>query len=534
VGDGVIFETAESEPVAPDSTVPATTVPETTVPETTVPEPAPIPVPLPEPVFPIGTTITRVSLSDPAAPTVVETSDVEGSVAATRMVDDRIRIVVRSEPSAVYEVMAADSRSDALAAVASLDSDVLVPRMAVDGEVQALGGCDDVLLASMPEPTDTTGIGAAAGSGVAADSSFLAGPQNITVLSVGATLADLAPVTVQGGAEVTYASSDALFVAGGVWDDNGSRTDVHRFELTGDGPARYTGSGTAPGLLLNQFSLSEREGALRVVTTVQEQWQEPATMPAPGDGEEPMPDIAIAPPIGGTSGRLTVLDTDGALDEIGHVDDLGPGETVQSVRFLGDQAYVVTFRQTDPLYAIDLSDPTTPRVLGELKIPGFSEYLHPVGDGLLMGVGREVDPDTMMDQGLKISLFDVSDPLAMAEVDRIVLPDAWSPVGADHHAFTWDPQRSQAVVPLDRSCAMTDGGAETSDLARCAPVGSALVVGVADGRLSTRGEWSHPSEFGQIAPLRTVVVGADLWSVSFAGLGRTPADDPTAVELIPA
>ena len=105
---------------------------------------------------------------------------------------------------------------------------------------------------------------------------------------------------------------------------------------------------------------------------------------------------------------------------------MGVGEQVHSVRFLEDLAYVVTFRQIDPLYAIDLSEPRTRRVLGELKIPGFSEYLHPLGDGLLLGVGREVDPATGIDQGLKISLFDVADPLAMVERDQIVVADGWS------------------------------------------------------------------------------------------------------------
>ena len=508
----------------PDTTVPDTTVPDTTVPDTTVPEPEP--VPLPAPVFPVATTLTRVSLADPAAPTVLEAVDVEGSVAATRLIDGTVRVVVRSEPYAAMDVVAAPSRSDALEVVEELDATALVPRLAVDGDVQELGGCSDVLLAAVSEPADD-GYG------------FSPTPQTVTVVTVGETLGDLQPVSVQGGAEVTYASTDALFVASSVWDQDGGRTDVHRFALEGDGPAQYTGSGSAPGTLLNQFSLSERDGALRVVTTVQASWDEPATTLAPaGDTDEPMPDIAIATPVGGTSGRLTILDTDGALDEIGHVDDLGPDETVRSVRFLEDLAYVVTFRQTDPLYALDLSDPTAPVVLGELKIPGFSEYLHPVGDGLLLGVGREVDPDTLRDEGLKISLFDVSDPGSMAEVDRIVLPGAYSAVSSDHHAFTWDPERSQAVVPVDRGCTLpggplVDGSAETS-MARCAVQGSALVIGVQGGALATRGEWSHPSPYGQVAPLRTVVVGPDLWSVSSVGFGRTDAAAPTSVELLPS
>ncbi|MHB1139404.1 MAG: beta-propeller domain-containing protein [Microthrixaceae bacterium] len=522
-------DTSVPDTSVPDTTVPETTVPETTVPETTVPESEP--VPLPEPVFSVATTLTRVSLTDPAAPTVVEAVDVEGSVAATRMIDGRVRLVVRSEPVAATDVMMSTDRAAALAVVDDVDAGALVPRLAVDGEVSELGGCSDVLLAAMP-----AGPEPASGAGIASDTSFMAGPQTITVVTVGDTLADLQPVSVQGGAEVTYASTDALFVAASAWDADGGRTDVHRFALGGEGPAEYTGSGSAPGHLLNQFSLSELDGALRVVTTVEAPFEQPVTTFVPGDADEPMPDIAIAPRAGGTSGRLTILDTDGALEEVGHVDDLGPGETVRSVRFIGDLGYVVTFRQTDPLYALDLSDPRAPRVLGELKIPGFSEYLHPLGDGLLIGVGREVDPESLLDQGLKISLFDVSDPAAMAEIDRIVLADAWSPVSNDHHAFMWDPDRSQAVLPLDRTCVTALRGPAptvTSEVAGCDSRGAALVVEVEEGRLVTRGEWSHESAFGAIAPLRTVVVGSDLWSVSIAGLGRTNADDPSAVELQP-
>ncbi len=180
-----------------------------------------------------------------------------------------------------------------------------------------------------------------------------------------------------------------------------------------------------------------------------------------------------------------MLDTDGSLDEIGHVGDMGVGEQVHSVRFLDDLAYVVTFRQVDPLYAIDLSDARTPRVLGELKIPGFSEYLHPLGDGLLLGVGREVDPATGIDEGLKISLFDVADPLQMNERDQIVVADGWSAVSNDHQAFSWDPIRRRAIVPVERSCGagrprlgdVPDGQPPaTSELSTC------VVRGVDGGR----------------------------------------------------
>ena len=345
----------------------------------------------------------------------------------------------------------------------------------------------------------------------------------VTVLTVGDDLTDLQPVSVQGAAETVYASTEALFVTSSSWDQAGSRTDVHRFALSGDGPATYTGSGRAPGHLLDQFSLSERGGALRLVTTLDGGGTPLPIEPGIG-GDDMAIDIA---PMAASSARLTVLDTEGTLDEVGHLDGMGIGEQVQSVRFMDDVAYAVTFRQTDPLYAIDLADPTAPRLLGELKIPGFSEYLHPVGDGLLLGVGRQVDPGTGIDEGLKISLFDVSDPARMTELDQIVLPNATSEVSWDHRAFLWDPARSRAVIPVEHSGC---GAA-----AQCAdsPGGEALVVGAGPGGLEEVGRFSHePMPGWRLQPTRSVMVDDDLWTVSVAAIGRTDADAPSSVELL--
>lgn len=410
--------------------------------------------------FDVTTTLTLVSLADPARPTVSATAEVEGSLVTARELDGRARVVVQSNP-----VMAMEG-----------DGAELLPRASVAGSAEPLGGCADVLLATAPAPVPGGGGGGPAPT-----------LGTVSVLTVGDDLGDLAPVSVQGAVSTVYASTEALFVAEASWDESGSRTNVHRFSLTGDGPATYTGSGRLPGHLLDQFSMSERDGALRAVTTL--------------DNDR--------------GARLTVLDTDGALDEIGNVGGMGIGEQVQSVRFLEDLAYLVTFRQVDPLYAVDLADPRAPRLLGELKIPGFSEYLHPVGEGLLLGVGREVDPGTGVDEGLKISLFDVRDSGALSELDQIVIPQAWSAVSSDHLAFLWDPTRRQAVIPVEQGS------------------GAALVVRADANGLSEVGRFSHRVDGGiDVAPLRSRVVGNDLWTVSSYGLGRTDADDPNGADLL--
>jgi hypothetical protein len=538
-GDGVVedgpilddpaaasVEAVEPEPApttAPSTTLAPTTAPSTTEPSTpttvsttttsipeppgTVPSPTITVPPTPTP-FVVATTLTMVSLADPAAPQVVASTDVEGSLVTARDAAGRARVVVQSTPVATEQLSMATTRSAALAAVDGLDEADLLPRMATGGQVQTLGACDDVLVAPALSPAPDTPI----------DRSWSAPLGTVTVLTVGDDLGDLQPVSVQGSAETVYASTASLYVAAASWDQGGSRTDVHRFSLTGDGPASYTGSGRAPGHLLNQFSLSERDGALRLVTTL----DGGAVGMSSVDG--PAVDVA---PVGASSARLTVLDTDGTLDEIGHLDGMGIGEQVQSVRFMDDLAYVVTFRQVDPLYALDLSDPRAPRLLGELKIPGFSEYLHPVGEGLLLGVGREVDPDTGIDEGLKVSLFDVSDPLTMRETDQIVLPMARSEVSSDHRAFLWDPSRRQAVVPVELS------GCDMSGRCDGTPGGAALVLRADRDGLVEVGRFAHePLPGWSLQPNRTVLVDDDLWSVSIASIGRTDADAPTGASLL--
>lgn len=510
------------------TTTTSTTTTSTTTSTTTVP-----PVTVPPQRFPVGVTVTLVDLSEDTAPRIVESTEVEGSLVATRMVDGTVRVVVRTSPMVMERLW---SSPDPRAAVDAVDAgDVLPRRVEPSGEVEPLGSCSDVLTTPAVEVDTPTSDSPAPSQLLPGDraASYSPPPEQVTVLTVREDLADLAPVTVQGSAETTYASTGALFVASTSWWGDGPATAVHRFDLTGEGGATYTGSGVVHGSLLDQYSLSERDGHLRIVTTTQGTSsgdQDPvgtAVDPDPGDvvGIEPMP-----LPVPSTEGRLTVLrpDAEGALGEVGHVEDLGVGETVRSVRFLDDLAYVVTFRQTDPLYAVDLSDPTAPRVLGELKIPGFSEYLHPLGDGLLLGIGRDADESTGRDRGFKASLFDVSDPTAPVELDTVVRTDTHSLVSQEALAFSWDPVRRQAVLPISTQCSRIECAR-----ADWSPRSSALVLGVEGQGLTERAELAHGDGLAWNSEIRrSVVVDDDLWTVSGMGLGRSSASSPTTVELL--
>ncbi|MEM5812971.1 MAG: beta-propeller domain-containing protein [Candidatus Aenigmatarchaeota archaeon] len=173
--------------------------------------------------------------------------------------------------------------------------------------------------------------------------------------------------------------------------------------------------GSVPGKPLNQFSLDEYQGYLRVATTV-------------GSGSESANDVYI-------------LDED--LNLIGSLYDLGLGERIYSVRFIQDKGYVVTFKQIDPFYILDLSDPSQPKMRGELKIPGYSSYLHPIAENRILGIGKE-------DWNVKISLFDVSSAENPKEVSKYILDESWSDILNTHHAFLLDEKHKIFFLPGGR------------------------------------------------------------------------------------
>jgi len=171
----------------------------------------------------------------------------------------------------------------------------------------------------------------------------------------------------------------------------------------------------------------------------------PRDPPTPAPEPAPTPGPPAPAPARPASRVTTLALKDGALVELGHLDGLGVGETIQSVRFEGNLASIVTFRQVDPLFSIDLSDPASPKLLGELKVPGFSNYLHPVGDGRLLGVGVGGD-NTGTNGSAKVTLFDNSNPATPREITSWTSPNTSLNAGFDPHSFTWDPETRLAVT----------------------------------------------------------------------------------------
>jgi len=206
---------------------------------------------------------------------------------------------------------------------------------------------------------------------------------------------------------------------------------AHSRELQSTGIVRVTvdgleiaASGTVPGILLNQFSLDEYRNHLRVATTV-------------GGSDGMFWQFGFGG-VGETANDVYVLDM--GMATVGSALDMGLEERIYSARFLGDRGYLVTFRQMDPFYVLDLSDPAKPLIKGELKIPGYSSYLHPMPDGSVLGVGEE-------DNRVKVSLFDVSDAALPKETAKYTLNEYWSDVLSTHHAFLLDADHEIFFLP---------------------------------------------------------------------------------------
>ncbi|GAB2611472.1 hypothetical protein GCM10027067_23680 [Pseudactinotalea suaedae] len=438
------------------------------------------------------TTIHRVDLSDPANPRAVGSTRVEGSYRSARMIDGTVRLVLVSQPPGLAFTHPADgslsAESDALEAnrqiVADSTIDDWLPhRQPMDASGN--GGEPELLL-------DCTAIGRPG------DFSGFSTVSVITLDDDGdATPTSAAGVLAEAG--TVYASTDRLIVATTPWwmlwaqdTDDGPHTDLHAFDISEPGATTYVASGRVEGWLLNQFSLDSADGITRVATTRN-----------PPSAAEP------------SSSSLVVLTEDGdELVEAGRVDGLGETEQIYAVRYLGpDLAAVVTFRQTDPLYLIDTSDPSSPRVTGELKIPGYSAYLHPWGEDRLLGVGQDAT-DEGQTTGLQASLFDIADTAAPERVGLLTWEHTSSTVEWDHRAFLlWEDRVYLPAETYDWE-SDTDGTGKLQ-------IGI-VTVDLADGTLTEgpRIDTAGASDAWAGSVIRVLVTGDTLWAVGQNDLYR--------------
>ncbi|NLP51492.1 beta-propeller domain-containing protein [Bacillus sp. RO1] len=249
---------------------------------------------------------------------------------------------------------------------------------------------------------------------------------------------DASITTYVGSGNQIYMSKENLYVAvpnygyGPHWTNNES-TEVYKFAVDGTS-VEFRANGAIPGHLLNQFSMDEYKGHFRVAATKGQAWDEHSP----------------------SSNHLFILDE--GMNVISSVEDLARGERIYSVRFMQDKAYVVTFKEVDPLFVFDLSNPNEPKVLGELKIPGFSNYLHPYDENHLIGFGYDtkVEKDQwgtrVMTNGVKISLFDVSDPTNPLEKHTEIIggQSTQSPLNHDHKALLFNKDKDIFAFPITK------------------------------------------------------------------------------------
>ena len=377
------------------------------------------------PPLPTGegsTTVITIDISDPAAPRVEDRERYGGSLVSAREYDGTVRLVISTatptldfvEPN--RDLSPAEAEQKNRQVVAGSDIEDWLPSVGSGEDSSPLLSCTEVR-----HPDHRSGLGTL--SVVTFDA---ASPANRSATAV----------TTAG--ELVYSSTERLYLAtstGGWWGDpvpiadvpsepRPQRTQVHAFALEG-AQTTYVGSGDVPGRVRDRWSFSEHDGHLRVATALGEDFWSPR------------------------ENAVVVLQEQGErLVEIGRVAGMGPREQIQSVRWFGDLAVLVTFRQVDPLYTVDLSDPTDPEVTGELKIPGFSGYLHPLGEQRLLGLGQDATLRGIT-TGAQAAVFDIGDLRAPARLDTVGFGSDTDLVAtADPRAFTYLADHRTVLTPV--------------------------------------------------------------------------------------
>lgn len=358
------------------------------------------------------TVIQLWNVSDKKNPELVRTIHFEGDYVSSRKVNSTVYFVVQK-----YEYLYQKNPDD------------IVP-LYKDGK----GDASDVNYSSVARCVEV---------------SYLPPIQAKSFVIVGSvSMSDLeAPINkkvIVASGENVYASLENLYIAeverGGYWIQVAKipidlyrpkeKTTVHKFSFS-SGDIVYVGSMNVSGRILNQFSMDECDGYFRIATTTGE-----------------------VSPYGTSTASNNVYTFDSELNLKGKLEGLAPGEKIYAARFVGDKAYLVTFKKIDPLFVIDLKDQENPKVLGKLKIPGYSDYLHQLDENHILGIGKETveaeEGDFAWYQGIKMAVFDVSDVSKPKELHKIIIGDRGTDSYAlrDHRAFLYDDKRDLLVIPI--------------------------------------------------------------------------------------
>ena len=348
-----------------------------------------------------------------------------------------------------------------------------------------------------------------------------------------------------------YASQDQLIITENAWDwwwfwghdEMMESTNIHTFDISEAGETTYTGSGRVDGTILDQFSISEYEGVIRVATTTGQWGRWWMEAPAPMENHV----ITLSHALDVESGKTTLL-------EMGRVDGIAYNETIWSARFVEDRAYIVTFENMDPLWTIDLSNPTSPTIMGELKVPGVSTYIHPLSDDAILTIGLgPADEETGLglDWGnTRLSLFNVSnfsDPQETQTLSLSPVEDptdgwtwAWSEATWEHKAFQYWAPKGMLAVPLNTyryDYYYDDDGRYHYDYDW---VSKLMIVNVTEEGLEMHGEVDHSHLYeteenywwSSYNIRRSIFMGDYIYAISHAGITVTNLDTLEEVDFV--
>jgi uncharacterized secreted protein with C-terminal beta-propeller domain len=358
------------------------------------------------------TKVTLLQITDPAQPVLIRETVFESSYVDARMIGQQVYLIVTAQLD--LNPVLDDPENVEINELLPTLADNTAPSTNSEPNASVICGCDAIYRPGVANGTGTTTV-------LGFD---LANP-----------LADISSQTILGNSGLVYASQENLYIASvedqnWLWlpvmegeEDPTPSTTIHKFTLQSN--PQYVASGSVDGHLLNQFAMDEYQDTLRLVTTEQAWWSS-------ADPEN----------------RLYVMEQSGdQLIQRARLDGLGkPGESVFAVRFDEDKGYLVTFEQIDPLITLDLSDARNPVVAGELEVPGFSTYLHPIEGDMILAVGTDTDS-----WGVKLSLFDISDfaqPVLL--YDHLAGTGSYTEAEYNHHAFTWFEQEKMLAIPITK------------------------------------------------------------------------------------
>ncbi|MDF1496471.1 MAG: beta-propeller domain-containing protein [Patescibacteria group bacterium] len=353
-------------------------------------------------------------ISDRSKPSKVRTVEFDGSLSSSRMIDGNVYLVMNSwSPWFGFDIMPEDKD--------------LIPAYrdsSVSTSFEPMVRCGNVGYFD-PEPSR----------------------EYLTVASVPMHgTGEVQREVILGASETVYASLDNLYVARQDWQyrpfydsmipEDREKTNIYKFNLSG-GKIEFAKQGSVPGHLLNQFSLDEHNSYLRVATTKGQVWRTGAD----------------------STNNVYILTSN--MDPAGKIEGIAPGESIYSMRFMGDRGYMVTFKKIDPFFVLDLKDPQNPSILGKLKIPGYSDYLHPMDENHIIGIGKDTveageDPwsgeqaDFAWYQGIKMAVFDVTDVTNPKELHKVIIGDRGTESEAlhNHKAFLYSPSKQLLSFPV--------------------------------------------------------------------------------------